>query len=262
MISRRWLLVICLFLAGCASAPPPAPVSPLRQQAQRAEDRGRAAYAKRNWNSAADSFAKAAEIYGALDDFSAQAGALHNQAQAEREAGQVDVAIKLFEESLRLAEKPETIAGLAQAYRAKGDLDAAIDTAGRALTLAEAQKSKSLLTIQNDLAVLLFQRGNPGDQSRVVSLLSAVAGARDEHVAATGELNLGRAYLSFGELDAAEKQLQSALEKFRALDDPRGLAEAHESLANLFTARNDSERAALHHRLAQEKFQFLGIAPP
>ena len=104
-------------------------------------------------------------------------------------------------------------------------------------------------TLQNDLAVLLLERGNPADQSRIIKLLAGESPA--------ARLNLGRAYIQFGQLDLAQKSLEASLAAFRALDDPRGLADAHASLSRLFRARGDAARARFHHEQARQKYAFL-----
>jgi len=58
-------------------------------------------------------------------------------------------------------------------------------------------------------------------------------------------------------LDAAGTSLLKALELFRSLDDPRGLATAHELLARLYRKRNDPEKAGFHAGQAREKYEFL-----
>jgi tetratricopeptide (TPR) repeat protein len=240
------LPLMCLILAGCASAPAPAPVSNLRQQARQADQAGREEYQRGRYDSADRHLERAAKIYSALDDSPALADARHNQAQALLQAGNVEAARQGFESALALNRalnrKPEqagNLAGLARCFVAQSNVDRAIELLEESLTLAV------LPVAQNDLAMALLDRGRDEDR------------ARDVAGAAAGRLNLGRAQLRWGERAAAQTSLEKSLELFRAVDDPAGLARAHELLAELCRLTGDVERAIQHEQSAREKWQFL-----
>lgn len=257
-----------IVLLACASAAPAPEPSPLRQQAQRAAESGASSFADRHWQASARAFERAAEIYGALDDSASEAAARRNQAEALRRAGRIDDATAAFQSALasdqragRSLDQARDLAGLARCQSARGEADLAIASARQALERTTASDPLHAL-LENDLALYLLERGDVADRERIHQLLtSALQESRsrgDVRGMATAQLNLGRAYLRFGEEDLAEAPLAEALEHFRALDDPAGLARAHEELARLFDARNQPDRARLHREQARRGYAFLG----
>ena len=116
-------------------------------------------------------------------------------------------------------------------------------------------------TLENDLALYLLARSDAGDRERIEELLaSALASSRshgDAGGVATVQLNRGRAHLQFGEVALAEPPLREALDRFRALDDPEGLARTHEELARLFDVRNEPGAARRHLEQARRGYAFL-----
>jgi hypothetical protein len=76
--------------------------------------------------------------------------------------------------------------------------------------------------IENELGVLLLERGDPPDAARTLELFASVAEAADPRLAAIAQLNLARAHLQFGQLAPAADAADRALASFRALDDPAG----------------------------------------
>jgi tetratricopeptide (TPR) repeat protein len=264
---RRWLAAgACLLLAaGCASAPPAPPLSELRQQARRADESARTAYQRRNWDVAARLFERSAAMFGAMDDHLPQAVALHNRGQALLQAGQPDAARDAFDAALqinrRLGRRPEqahNIAGLAQCDSRSGRTDDAITALRQALDIAGGAQPLTA-GLQNDLAVMLLAAGAGPEE--IIGLLSAALqtnhARRDRRGMAVSHLNLGRARLTFGEHEPASRHLAEALELFRALEDPAGLAHTHETLAGLYASRQDTDRARYHHDQARDKFIFL-----
>jgi tetratricopeptide (TPR) repeat protein len=247
---KRLILPACLLLSACASTKPVA-VSELRQQAQRTEQAGRAAYQRGNWDAAARQFERAAQTFGAMDDYAGQAAALHNQAQSLRRQGLGCAAYATYGRALainkrlgRVPEQAQNLDGLAQFLAGYGKLENAIRTMERAIKLMPGDA-----TLQNDLAVLLLQRGNATDRQRILELITGET--------ATARLNRGRAYLQFGDTGMAQKSLEEALAKYRTSDDARGLAETHETLAQLFRAQGKDDRAWFHLEQARQKFVFL-----
>jgi tetratricopeptide (TPR) repeat protein len=255
-------------LLACTSAAPAPEPSPLRQQAQRAAETGGSRFAARHWEASARSFERAAEIYGALDDSAAEAAARRGQAEALRRAGKIDDAAVAFQSALaidqragRPLDEARDLAGLARCASARGEMDLAIATAQQALERTPASDPLHAL-LENDLALYLLERGDVADRKRIHQLLeSALEESRsrgDVRGMASAELNLGRAYLHFGENDLAESPLDEALAHFRTLDDPEGLAHAHEELARLFDARAQPDRARFHREQARRGYAFLG----
>jgi tetratricopeptide (TPR) repeat protein len=245
----------------------PAP-SALRHDAARAAARGAEALRGRRWNGAALAFARAGDVYAALDDPSAEASARHGQAEGLRRGGQLDAAVAAHERALALdvqagdtAAQARDLAGLAQTYRARGDVARAITTAEEARRLAR-DASAVAATVDNDLATYLLARADPADRARIVELLTA---ARDTNRArqnargvAVNELNLARAHLAAGAPASAAPLLASALDAFRRLDDPEGLAQTHEALGTLAALDGDRAGSVRHYRQARDTFAFLG----
>ncbi len=74
---------------------------------------------------------------------------------------------------------------------------------------------------------------------------------------ATAHLNLGRALVVFEEWEIAEEHLHHALEQFRAIDNVRGLALAHEAVGHLYLQLGQQEEARRAFRSARRKFAYL-----
>jgi len=255
-------------LAACASSPGPPPPSPVRQDAQHATETGRAHFAERSFEASARAYARAATTYAALDDADAEAGALRGQGEALRRAGSLDAATQAFERALALdrgrddpSARALDLAGLARCARDRGEIEAAIAGVDEALGLVGIDASVRA-ALANDLALHLLARGRRDDRARILGLLAssrdrAVADG-DAHGAAVAYLNLGHASRRFGDLPRAEADLREALDRFRALDDPAGLARTHEELAALARDRNDPEAARRHAEQALRGYEFLG----
>ncbi len=259
---------VLALLSGCASTPPAPEPSPLRGQAQAAVDAGSSRFASRHFEASARSFGQAAEIFGALDDAASEAAALRNQAEASRRAGDVAAATTGFERALALdrvggrsGAQARDLAGLARCSSARGETDRAIDESEQALALAAGQGAPHAV-FEIDLAVYLLERDNAADRDRALALLESAASAKNERrVQAAANLNLGRAQRRFGASDASETHLLRALEEFRALDDPEGVARTHEELGRLLRSRGDTEAARRHLEQAQRGYEFVGDAP-
>lgn len=254
-------------LSGCASAPPPAPVSTVRQQARQSLANAQAAYDRGNWVAAAQLFERAATVFASLDDQAALADARHNQARSLHHAGRHQSAIAAYRQAAILNEKlrrnPEharNLIGLAQAHRALGQLDDALASLETARALA-GRDAALLAILDNDHALVLLDRGDVGDREEIIRRLQNARAQfnrdRNRRAIATCTLNLGRAYMSFGEWESARAELDAALAAFRELDDVRGLAQTHEMLAGWHAHRGDMSQAEYHHRQALDKYAFL-----
>lgn len=263
----RGTVLACASAMLLACASPPQPVSKLRTEAQAAAQAGSTRLANRHFAAAARSYAKAAQIYGAIDDPEVQATALRNEAEALRRAGDLGAAIAGFERALavdRVAGRADgqarDFAGLARCSSTRGELDRAIRQSEQALALVPGSGSLHA-ALEIDLAVYLLARGDSSDQGRIVQLLTSAAdhaAAREEpRTLAAAHLVLGRAQRLFGLPDPAEESLRLALLEFRALDDPEGLARTHEELGRLLSARNQYEVAKRHLEQARRGYQFL-----
>jgi tetratricopeptide (TPR) repeat protein len=250
--------------AGCASAP----VDSLpRGEARQALASGRSAYERRQWSAASASFGRAAGIFQALDEASAESAALRDQGEALRRAGDAAGAATAYQRALEIDRRlgqgqaqAWDMGDLARCAAAQQEAPLAIQSAEDALALA-APGTPVAAVLENDLAVYLLDRGEVGDPGRAIELLSQASasnGARgDARGVATNELNLGRADLAMGQEASAEAHLLRALEGFRGLQDPEGLAQTHELLARLSLARQDVEQARFHQAQARAGFAFL-----
>lgn len=247
-------------LIGCSTTPAK-PVNEQLRQKQTAQDTAFAAYQDLNWKAAARNFEKTADISNGFDDHAGEAAARHNQARALQHDGQFEAAIAAYQRALVInrrlkltTDEALNLAGLAQCHQRQGCLASAIETAEQALPLAAGVPATTLI-IQNDLAAVLLERNQPGDAQRAQQLLDA-AFAADPKAAIT-QLNLGRAALTTGQLDAARARLTQALEGFRAEGSPAGIASAHEWLARCCTAAGDRDTARFHHEQARQKYALL-----
>ena len=248
-------------VAGCSSAKP---VSQLLHEQQIAQDAGYAQYTERNWNGAARSFQRAADLANALDHYATEAAARHHQARALQHTGKPDDAIAAYQRALDINRRlqlttpqSDNLAGLSQCHAAQGRLPQAIEAAEQALPLATTAKP----IIQNDLAVLLLQRHETGDLDRARQLLDTALAGISTNTASTvlgaTQLNLGRLALQSGQPGNARPRLTQALATFRACADATGIATAHEALARCCAALGDKPAAQFHAEQARIKSRFL-----
>jgi tetratricopeptide (TPR) repeat protein len=270
-VSRAHFSLVLLPLAalGCAAmARPVAEPSTLRLDAERAVARGQAALGARRWDTAAGAFDRAATAFSALDDAGAEATARIGQATALRRAARLDDALSAVERAVALdagrgdaSAEARDLAALAQVHRARGDVPGAIATAEDARRLVD-EGSAIAATVENDLATYLLARGDPADRTRIFALLVSAERTNDVRGDVRGravnQLNAGRAHLAFGEPEQAASPLASALEAFRRLDDPEGLAETHEALGALAASHGRHSERLEHYRKARDTFAFLG----
>lgn len=263
------LVLVPLAALGCSvTARPAAEPSALRLDAERAVVRGQAALGARRWDAAAASFGRAATAFSALDDAEAEATARVGEATALRRAARLDVALIAAERAVALDAgrgdadaEARDLAALAQVHRARGDVPGAIATAEDARRLVD-DGSALAATVENDLAAYLLAHGDPADRTRILALLASAERTNrargDVRGRAVNQLNAGRAHLAFGEPEQAASPLASALEAFRRLDDPEGLAQTHEALGALAASRGRHDERLAHYRKARDSFAFLG----
>jgi tetratricopeptide (TPR) repeat protein len=262
--ARRAFLCAGLWLGGCASAPTD---SVPRAEARQALASGRSAYAQRQWQAASAAFGRAALIFAALSESSAETAALRDQGEALRRAGDRENAVAVYQRALeldrRLGQRQDQaldLGGLARCAAAQQETTLAIQTAEEAIVLADAGTPLAAV-LENDLALYLLARGDGGDPGRAIELLTSASALNqaqgDALGVASNELNLGRAELALGDSGLAESHLKRALEGFRALQDPEGLAETHEMLARLSLARHEVDEVRFHREQARAGFQFL-----
>ncbi len=256
-----------ILLPACTSTKPAPQPGRTRVQAEQAYETAQAEYGRQSWAASAKSFERAAEAFAAVDDFGAEATAYHNCGMALRKAGQLDMAIEAYQKALainqrlkRPNEQAQNLAGLAACHRAQKQIDLAIQSGEEALKLATGSKTV-VAKLQNDLALSLLQRGNAADRDRVIQLLTDALKISEwegnKRSLAANHLNLGRAQLQFDDTKAAETNLHRALELFRSVDDPAGLAASHELLAKLHLKLGNAEKATFHREQARAKYEFL-----
>jgi tetratricopeptide (TPR) repeat protein len=253
-----------MFGFGCASAPVD---SPARAEARQQLASGRSAFEQRRWTTASQAFGRAALIFAALDENSAETAALRDQGESLRRAGDPQAARAVQERALELDRQlgdrqgqAQDLAGLARSQAAQQEVEPSIRTAQDALALAQVGTPLEAV-LQNDLALYLLARGDSADPAHALELLTSASAsnqARNNALAvASNELNLGRAELASGDSQLAESHLLRALERFQALQDPEGLAQTHETLAQLYLAQRDFEQARFHRDRARSGFEFL-----
>ncbi|HKE13151.1 MAG TPA: tetratricopeptide repeat protein, partial [Myxococcota bacterium] len=247
--------------AGCASAP----VDSLpRGEARQALASGRSAYERRQWGAASAAFGRAALIFAALDESSAESAALRDRGEALRRAGDAAGGAAAYQRALEIDQRlgqgqaqAWALGGLARCAAAQQQTALAVGLAEQALALA-APGTPLAAALQNDLALYLLESGDPGRALELLTQASASNEARgDTRGVATNALNLGRAEFAIGRGDSAQGHLDRALEGFRGLQDPEGLAQTHELLARLSLARHELEQARLHQAQARAGYGYL-----
>ncbi|HYB13105.1 MAG TPA: hypothetical protein VEG67_06520 [Myxococcota bacterium] len=258
------LSVALVCVIGCASAPVD---SPTRAEARQQLASGRSAYAQREWKGASAAFGRAALIFAALDESSAETAALRDQGEALRRAGEPGAAVAVYQRALEIDQRvgqtqdqARDLAGLARSAAAQGQSALALETAVQALAQANAGTPLAAV-LQNDLGLYLLTRGESGDPARAIELLASASASNQSRGDALGvasnELNLGRAELAQGDSGLAASHLERALEGFRSLQDPEGLAETQEMLARVSLAEHNLEQVRVHREQARAGYQWL-----
>lgn len=261
---RAFVCAGLLLGVGCAS--PPAD-SPPRAEARKQLASGASAVERRQFQAASAAFGRAALIFAALSEMSAETAALRDQEEALRRAGDLETAVAVAQRALeldrRLGQKEDQardLGGLARCAAAQQKTVLAIETAEEALALADPGTPLAAV-LQNDLALYVLTRGDDGDAARAIDLLnSALASNRtrgDAVGVASNQLNLGRAELALGDTEPADAHLQQAFQGFQALQDPEGLAETHEVLARLCLLRHEGEQVRFHREQARAGYELL-----
>lgn len=261
------ILILAAVLTACASTKPPAPVSELRQSAQRDMDSGHASYEHRNWTAAAFAFSRAADKFGAMDDDASQATALVNAGNAVLQAGGVTEAETMFKSAQEVAgrdtaETTRTVAATALAGQARCQAQAGHHAEAKrlleqALTCTPTDTATTA-TLQNELAVILMHLNDPKAVELLQTALATNTALGRNRDVAVNRLNLGRYYLRQKQHpELAKPDLEIALAEFKKLDDPVGLSRAHESLADYYTATGNADLAKFHRAQALQKYQFL-----
>jgi len=247
------LLIACLFLAACGSAPPRA--NPLLEQAERLRNDGGRAFANRDYDSAARNFAAAAQLRASLDDAPGTALDRLNLARALYAARDTAAAQAPLDAVLTQAGVPGALR--AEAARQRAVLALA---AGRS---EEAQRwqqraandcaqdcplAASLALIRAQIALRQNDLASAGSEAAVAQkLLGEGNPAGAEHANAarlTGEIAVLRKDWS-----EARRAFEQALEVDRKLGsaervrlDLRLLAAADEASADLPAARGHYQR--------------------
>ncbi|MEM7084346.1 MAG: sulfotransferase [Pseudomonadota bacterium] len=149
-------------------------------------------------------------------------------------------AVDAFEAALeRVADRPQTLAGLASARLQCGDREQAISLYRRAVKLDPQQPA-----IAHNLALALLADGRLTDAQRVTDNAIAACSPNDDQLLAALHLASGNARVGLGDYQRAMDSFQTVIDL--APNSPFG----YHSLANMHRELGDADLAARHYETA------------
>lgn len=219
-----------------------------------------------DYETAAASFRRAANLLNERHDAVGEAEALHSLATIARRRGDcataftyLDRAVELTDESSPVRIKCGNTRGLC--LTATGEWTAAEREFRAALQAAEEQADERYTRlIAHNLGLPAMIRGDFGEALRWLRRMLR----EDTHAApmpqeATGHLNIARCYLYRGDLVACEQHLDHALERCQLFNLIASRAETFETYANLYREQGDAARATEFYERAARAYDAAGI---
>ncbi len=184
-----------------------------------------------------------------------------------RDKGQVDEAMKLHEERLKVYEalgdrgsRAVTLVDIARILRGKGQVDEAMKLHEEALKEYEALGDRrSRAVTLGDIARILTDRGQVDEAMKLheeqLQEYEAL-GDRRERAVTLGDI--ARILTDRGQVDEAMKLHEEVLKEYEALGDQEGIAAALWGVAQIELARQQHEAAAEHLARSYAIFQKIG----
>lgn len=231
MLRASAVMLCFIWMGGCKSAPPPAPVPLARMQATRqAEEAAKLSQAE-NWTAAAQAWQMAADRFALLNDRADEAVAWHNLGQAQHETGgSDDFAHESFEQAAQINRQ----LGMTNAWWRN---QIALVQLEMSNTNAVASRFKSLSALkppaelqgfyENELGRFQTEIGDFASASRAFDQAKIIF-EQDKNHSGLAAVSMNRALLL-----SRQKQFPAALTEWRraraqceALADPSGLARA------------------------------------
>lgn len=221
-----------------------------------------------DYETAAASFRRAANLLNEGGDTEGEAEALHSLATIARRRGDyqtaftyLDRAEGLTRESSPVRIKCGNTRGLC--LTATGEWTAAEREFRAALQAAEEQADERYARlIAHNLGLPAMIRGDFGEALRWLRRMLREEDAESAPPLpqeATGRLNIARCYLYRGDLAACEQHLDRALECCQLFNLIAARAETFETYGNLYRERNDAARAAEFYERAARAYDEAGI---
>ncbi|HEY0405352.1 MAG TPA: BTAD domain-containing putative transcriptional regulator [Pyrinomonadaceae bacterium] len=220
------------------------------------------------YETAAASFRRAANLLQERGDAVGEAEALHSLATLARRRGDcataftyLDRAVELTDDNSPVRIKCGNTRGLC--LTATGEWTAAEREFRAALQAAEEQADERYTRlIAHNLGLPAMIRGDFGEALRWLRRMlreATHAAAPPLPQEATGHLNIARCYLYRGDLAACERHLDQALERCQSFNLIAARAETFETYANLYRERNDAARATEFYERAARAYDEAGI---
>ena len=181
-----------------------------------------------------------------------EANALNNLGVYEKQKGNYDLALKLYQKSLNLYDSLEESEGTAKAlsnigniYSMNGDFENALKYYLRAQKLFEIKGDlRRNMQIQNNIGNVYLEKGQ--DQIALKyykSVLDLYQGINDESFLFEPYSNIGKVYFNKGQLDSAFYYFNLSLKKEKQLDNKFGIASAYVRIARLQNLRGNHLQA-------------------
>ncbi len=254
-----FVIAVAILTAGCATAPIlPTPVSSLSARANAA---GVREFARGNLDRSKKQFERALRLNRSIDNRRGIVDNLNNLAALALRDGNPEAAAASFEEALALsrelgdpAAEADLLINLGAAQEAVGQVQRALASYETAREMAEAHHTtrtlRAALGRMGRLELALERWETAAQHLQTAYALDRTEG--DEVGMALRESDLGLLALQQNQPDEALGQLRSALERFRRLENPAGVALALQRLARVhlqqeaFALAEEVGRRALH----------------
>jgi tetratricopeptide (TPR) repeat protein len=262
--------MLACMLAGCASAPPPAPVPETRQRAFYSASVAAKLSRAENWNAAAKQWQQTAESFALIYDRTNQAIAWHNLAQAEREVGKYDTATNWLEKAANinqsLQQTNEWWRNQIVLLQIESDLDrtnalqSRFDSLNKSLPRLQAADLRGLFF--NELAQWQIQRGeyllaNSAIQQAETNFMQA--GLSNGMAAVC--VKHARLAQHQGNTSLAIQEWRKALARYEALADPAGVSVSLQGLGESQMENKELLDAGHYLELAVNNYRTLRKKP-
>lgn len=230
-------------------------------------NRAEVARLRGEYEAAQSMFRRAATLLQQGDDKEGEAEALHSLATLARRQADYQLAFTYLDRAIELTDANSVIRTKCGNTRglclvAMGEWTAAEREFRSALQSAEERNDERYtLLIAHNLGTPAGIRGDFGEALRWLSrMLRSDRPASPMPQEAVAHLNMARCYIYRGDFEAAERNLDSALERCQLFNLVAARAETFETYGNLYRERKDIERANEYYERAARAYGEAGIS--
>jgi tetratricopeptide (TPR) repeat protein len=193
--------------------------------------------------------------------------ALNEKAYILAIRGNLDEALRRYQQSLEILErlgnlqgKAATLADMAEIHVTYGDLDKAVTIYQQVIELAETLGDQSIKSgTLSKMANVFFARGDLGGAMNLYQKSLAIEQELNDLKAQSVTLySMANIYFTLGDMDKAMKIYEDVLENFKKLKDLHDVGATLNAMAGIYLAREDYEEAMKLYQQSVEIAEVLG----